>query len=286
MSIIRKQLKAQSKDERERKKRMAGALDGKVKPEGPVPALEVAASQNRCLKKRDKKEARALAAQVKQHQTLYKSDERVLLVGEGNFSFARALCRHLGSLGSVAGVYATALDTDSALKRKYPDADECRREIEDLGATALVGVDATRLHGVREFRKAFRKIVWNFPHSGSGEKDVEKSVVEHRKLLGCFFASAARCLDPAFDSAVHIALKGGEPYKSWKVVQLVQATCPELEFQTAIPFSIPAWPGYAHRRTVGFDERFSKSDSEEVSKGSKVYVFVKRKAAAGEGSHG
>jgi len=211
----------------------------------------------------------------KQHKALYASGERMLLVGEGNFSFARALCQHLGA-GS--GIYATCLDSEAELLQKYPDAAECRKEIEGpLGGTCLMGVDATRLHKVKEFKGAFRKIVFNFPHLGSGEKDVEKNIAQHRKLLADFFTSAVKCLEPGVKEAqIHVALKLGEPYKSWKVVQTCRAACDDLELVNVIPFATTAWDGYAHRRTIGFDEKLSSAASEELAKGAKVYIFRKQ----------
>jgi 25S rRNA (uracil2634-N3)-methyltransferase len=219
----------------------------------------------------NKKEARQKATLENMHRNLYATGERILLVGEGNFSFARALCKHLGS---GAGVYASSYDSEAVLSKKYSDAAACRKEIEDsLGGTVLTSVDAMRLHKVKEFRGAFRKIVFNFPHLGAGEKDVDKNIAMHRQLLAAFFASAVKCLEPSQDGFIHIALKTGEPYKSWKIVQTARAACPELELKTAVPFSTSAWEGYAHRRTAGFSERYSNSNSEELKDGAKVYVF-------------
>lgn len=230
----------------------------------------------------NKKEAKQQALLEKQHRSLYSGNERVMLVGEGNFSFSRSLCEHLGS---GAGIYATAFDSEAEVNKKYPDAVEHRRAIEEkLGGTTLLGVDATRLHKVKEFRGAFKKIVFNFPHLGGGEKDVEKSVGDHRKLLAGFFASASRCLDPeAKGACIHVALKVGEPYKSWKVVQTARAACPDLDITAAVPFVPSAWPGYVHRRTRGFDQRFSSEQNEEIANGAKVYIFRKRKLQVEEG---
>merc|ERR1712146_313628 len=128
------------------------------------------------------------------------------------------------------------------------------------------------------------KIVFNFPHMGSGEKDVEKNIAQHRQLLAAFFASAIKCLDPEHDGFIHVALKSGEPYKHWKIVQTARAACPELELRTAVPFMPSAWEGYAHRRTAGFSERYSPATSEELAKGAKVYVFRKPRQAMDEDS--
>lgn len=224
--------------------------------------------------KKTKKEVRMQLAQERQNLALYAKTDRILLVGEGDFSFARALCRRLQS-GNL--IYATCFDTEGTLNRKYPSAKDCRTEIEGtFGGNTLVGVDATRIHKVKEFRTSFRKIVWNFPHIGAGETNVEKNIELHQRLLTQFFSSAVKCLDEEHVSEIHVALKSGEPYKSWKVVQIAKAAAPELEFLKAVTFLPSAWPGYSHRRTGGFDERFSKKDSEELANGAKVFVFVRR----------
>eukprot|EP00403_Amphidinium_massartii_P023652 CAMPEP_0178392690 /NCGR_PEP_ID=MMETSP0689_2-20121128/11806_1 /TAXON_ID=160604 /ORGANISM="Amphidinium massartii, Strain CS-259" /LENGTH=257 /DNA_ID=CAMNT_0020013267 /DNA_START=1 /DNA_END=772 /DNA_ORIENTATION=+ len=215
------------------------------------------------LSKDKRKEVRAEMAFQKQHLSLYANREDILLVGEGNFSFARALCERLDS---GEGVIATAFDNDATLKKKYPDSMALREEVESTGGTCLVGVDATRLHQVKEFQGTFSKIVWNFPHLGMGEKDVEKSIAQHQELLGNFFASAAKCLNASKrDSAIHVALRVGEPYKSWKIVQVAHAACPDIEF--SVRFSYSAWPGYEHRRTVGTSD--AKRDMEADHKEAK-----------------
>eukprot|EP00928_Gymnodinium_smaydae_P013306 TRINITY_DN14866_c0_g1_i1.p1 TRINITY_DN14866_c0_g1~~TRINITY_DN14866_c0_g1_i1.p1 ORF type:complete len:374 (+),score=103.91 TRINITY_DN14866_c0_g1_i1:112-1122(+) len=225
--------------------------------------------------KQKRKEVRARTAQEQQHLALYNEEERILLVGEGNFSFARALCR---ALGSGAGVFATSLDDEATLGQKYGDAAAARKEIETkFGGTSLVGVDARRLHKVKEFRDNFHRIVWNFPDLGLEGVDAERNVAQHQKLLGDFFASAAKCLAEGRASQIHVALKEGEPYKSWKIVQTLRAACPELDLVNVVPFASSAWEGYAPRRTAGFEERLDKLYGEELAKGSKVYIFGRKK---------
>lgn len=276
-SKISGKITATAKKEK-RKARREGNDDQKKKkaPPGVATLTEVPIVPAKNAKKR-KMEARVQANLEKQHQAMYSSNEPILLVGEGNFSFARALCRNMQE---GKNVFATAFDNEATINTKYPDAAECREEIEEkFGGTTFVGVDARKLHKVREFHHMFHKIVWNFPHIGSGETDVEKNVADHRKLLADFFTSAVKCLDPEQrNAAIHVALKDGEPYKSWKLPLIVQAACPELQLRATAPFVASAWPGYAHRRTAGFDERFSKADNEELSNGSKVYIFLRRRS--------
>lgn len=261
-------------DGREEFRRSDGrGMDGQMKKEKDKPKIKPGTRRQM-----NKKEARHQSSLEKMHRDLYAGGERILLVGEGNFSFAHALCKHLGS---GAGVYATCLDSEAELKEKYADAPRCKKEIEEeLGGTVLTGVDATRLHKVKEFKGAFRKIVFNFPHLGTGEKDVEKSVSSHRQLLAAFFKSAVQCLDPSKESSIHISLKVGEPYKSWKLVQTQKAAVPELDLRTVVQFVASAWPGYNHRRTKGFSEAVSKKESEELANGCKVYVFRQNRQKA------
>lgn len=229
-----------------------------------------------------RKQAKHLAAVTKQETkvTVDNSDYRnlfkntgglVLLVGEGNLSFARALCEHLGKGDCI---FATNLDSEITIKRKYADAEENQKFIEERGGTVLYGVDACRIHCIKEFRKTFRTIVWNFPHTGSGQTVVEKNRAEHRELLSRFFASSKRCLTKEKMASIHVALKEGEPYKSWKIVKVARAAC-NIELKTVTRFVPSEWPGYQHRRTIGFSEHFSNADNVELEKGAKSYVFVK-----------
>jgi 25S rRNA (uracil2634-N3)-methyltransferase len=98
------------------------------------------------------------------------ASDRILLIGEGNFSFAVALLRHPPpSLDHLppANVTATALDTEEACHAKYPDAEQNIRLLREMGTHVLFGVDATRLEKTSALKgKVFDRIVWNFPHAG------------------------------------------------------------------------------------------------------------------------
>lgn len=263
------------KNNKDKKGKNAGRLSKKERRRLETEAEEAAAGGKKPEVSKEKK-ARKLSAIEQQHRDLYRTGEKTLLVGEGNFSFTRALCKTFGE-GKCADIIATAFDNEAVLKRKYPDVDKVKEEIEKSGATTLTGVDATRLHKIQEFKGAFKKIVFYFPHLGDGEGDVEKSVAQHRKLLAGFFTSAEQCLVQEKGAAIHVALKQGEPYKSWKIGQTARMAAEELDLVTAVPFALSAWEGYAHRRTMGFEAKWSKADNEELKNGAKVYVFTRRR---------
>jgi 25S rRNA (uracil2634-N3)-methyltransferase len=100
----------------------------------------------------------------------FKAVDKILLVGEGNFSFAVALLQHpptpLDHL-PPANVVATAFDTEEECYTKYPDAEQNVRALREKGVQVLFGVDAARLEKTSALKgKVFDRIVWNFPHAG------------------------------------------------------------------------------------------------------------------------
>ena len=96
--------------------------------------------------------------------------DKILLIGEGNFSFARALVisppESLQYL-PPSNVTATAYDTEAECCSKYPDAAEIINALREKGVEILFGVDATKLEKHSSLRnRKFDRIVWNFPHAG------------------------------------------------------------------------------------------------------------------------
>ena len=96
--------------------------------------------------------------------------DKILLIGEGNFSFAHALAvnpppqlHHL----PPENVTATAYDAEEECLAKYPDAQEKIDTLRAKGVTVIFGVDATKLDKVSQLKgKRWNKVVWNFPHAG------------------------------------------------------------------------------------------------------------------------
>lgn len=100
----------------------------------------------------------------------FKPTDKILLIGEGNFSFAHALVRDSPVLLEhlpPPNVVATAYDSEDECYEKYPEAVDIVRDLRTIGAEVLFGVDATKLekHHILKSRK-FDRIMWNFPHAG------------------------------------------------------------------------------------------------------------------------
>lgn len=96
--------------------------------------------------------------------------DHILLIGEGNFSFARALTRSAPpalAFLPAQNVTATAYDSEEACYAKYADAAGIVRGLREGGVQVLFGVDGTRLERCAGLRgRVWDKIVWNFPHAG------------------------------------------------------------------------------------------------------------------------
>jgi len=124
--------------------------------------------------------------------------DNILLIGEGNFSFAVALLLHppapLDYL-PPANIVATAYDTEEECYTKYPDAEQNVRLLREKGAQVLFGVDATRLEKTSALKgRVFDRVVWNFPHAGKGITDQDRNILSNQVLILGFLRSAARFL--------------------------------------------------------------------------------------------
>ena len=118
----------------------------------------------------------AQLAKVKQKQKVhpqhgrkpnYNKLDRVLLIGEGNFSFARSLAENYMQ-ENTGQIIATCYDSEQVLIEKYGDeAKNNLAKLKELGVTVLFDIDGTKLHKYKDLRKnRYTRIIFNFPHAG------------------------------------------------------------------------------------------------------------------------
>ncbi|KAM8795574.1 alpha-1,2-mannosyltransferase ALG9-like isoform 2-T2 [Eudromia elegans] len=143
---------------------------------------------------------------------------RILLVGEGNFSFAAALC----DAAAAARLVATCYEAEEEVCGRALAARNIRR-LRERGAEVLFSVDCTKLKNYfLPSDREFSCIYFNFPHCGR-----KAGVVKNRELLAQFFSSCAEVL--AEKGEVRVALcngQGGTPadqprrewHNSWQIV--------------------------------------------------------------------
>lgn len=142
--------------------------------------------------------ANAQAQKQKQRAVLpFRPTDRILLVGEGDFSFALALVRHPSVAIVPENVVASTFDTEDALAAKYPDSAPANlQELRAKGVTVLCGVDATKLAACKALRgRRFDRVVWNFPHVGKGIADQDRNVRENQATLLSFLAAVPALLE-------------------------------------------------------------------------------------------
>lgn len=199
----------------------------------------------------------------------YLPEQRILLVGEGDFSFAASLAELLGSAQNLT---ASALDTAEQLDAKYPDIQQRLSALRSRGASIAPGVDATTMaHGAWTGEQPFDRVVYNFPYAHV-TKFSKDHLAANQELLRRFYACAARLLRPGGE--VHLRNKLTEPYRSWDLASLLP---PTLKFVGAAPFDARRFPGYANRSNWG-----TRAQGYSVVE-SRTYVFRREPDGSADG---
>jgi hypothetical protein len=148
----------------------------------------------------------------------------ILLVGEGDFTFAASLHATFdqSTSSTSAAFHPTSYDKDKgSVIVKYPKTAPLAIErLQESGVKVSFGVDATNLNStLSKANKSsspitYDRIIWMFPHSG------EQRVHINRTLLYNFFGSLkdSALLTPQ-RGIVYVTLTDGRPYSDWRLVE-------------------------------------------------------------------
>ncbi|KAK9134042.1 hypothetical protein Scep_013570 [Stephania cephalantha] len=99
----------------------------------------------------------------------YCSSHKILLVGEGDFSFSACLGR---AFGRADNMVATSLNSQEFLKRNYGNAMSNVDSLRSRGCIVIHNVDATKMAGNRRSNDVtYDRIVYNFPHAGFSKNE-------------------------------------------------------------------------------------------------------------------
>ncbi|KAJ4982425.1 hypothetical protein NE237_033262 [Protea cynaroides] len=178
----------------------------------------------------------------------YSSRHRILLVGEGDFSFALCLAHSFGS-GSGSSIVATSLDSYDTLISKYKRVKSNLKNLEKLGAAILHKIDATKMKFHTDLRmQKFDRIIFNFPHAGfHGKEDQPHLIKMHRNLVQGFFKNARDMLRPYGE--IHVSHKTTGPFLHWNLKEL--ASRHSLVLIECVEFKIDDYPGYKNKKGDG-----------------------------------
>ncbi|KAD4179042.1 hypothetical protein R6Q59_022583 [Mikania micrantha] len=149
----------------------------------------------------------------------YKSSQKILLVGEGDFSFSACLAR---AFRTAENIVATSYLKRELLLQYHWTSIPHLEELERLGCLLLYKIDVYKMHTHPNLKnKKFDIIIFNFPHAGHFdylcEHDTEL-IAMHKELVEAYFKSASKMLTEGGE--VHLRHRDDPPYDSWNVVLL------------------------------------------------------------------
>mmetsp|Transcript_114286 Transcript_114286/g.219921 ORF Transcript_114286/g.219921 Transcript_114286/m.219921 type:complete len:467 (+) Transcript_114286:75-1475(+) len=116
---------------------------------------------------------------------------RILICGDADFSYSRALASSLEN----AAIFASAYEAEPELLALYPGAADGMTALLQHGACVRCGVDARKLDEYYGQSEQFDRIIFNLPQSPPAP-GARNQIQRHRALLRDFCTSAAPLLAP------------------------------------------------------------------------------------------
>jgi len=168
-ALLSQQSRLKSKEKISHAAKVAGQMSQK-KGKGRQSSIQTSAAQNPKLSGEGKGGKKANTGPTRPPTIPFRPTDRILLIGEGNFSFARALVEAAPAVLRFlppSNLTATAYDTEKDCCEKYPEAESIISFLRTKGVEVIFGVDGTRLekHPLLKGRK-WDRVCWNFPHAG------------------------------------------------------------------------------------------------------------------------
>eukprot|EP00658_Telonema_sp_P-2_P051622 TRINITY_DN39710_c0_g1_i1.p1 TRINITY_DN39710_c0_g1~~TRINITY_DN39710_c0_g1_i1.p1 ORF type:complete len:302 (+),score=57.29 TRINITY_DN39710_c0_g1_i1:147-1052(+) len=209
----------------------------------------------------------------------FSDQHSILMVGEGDFSFAMALASRRGT----RGLLASSFDSLQQVMDKYPTGKGNLEALRKAEVPVYGGVDATNLGEYPWMQdeagepRLFDRVAFNFPHCGGSS---DEDLVVNQGLLAGFFQAAAPFLSVGEGKAV-VTLRDTSFYQSWDI--RAQAKTAGLFLHDSFPFDAELFHTYAPVRTNPAAREAPEAQN------ATVYLFGKgrkKKAKPGSDSEG
>ncbi|KAL2551240.1 uncharacterized protein Fot_04859 [Forsythia ovata] len=178
----------------------------------------------------------------------YNSYHRILLVGEGDFSFSASLAV---AFGYAFFMIATSLDSQDFLKKNYKHAMSNIEKLRSRGCIVMHEIDATKIANHHSLGgKTFDRVIFNFPFAGFfKELSREAQLKKHRRLVHQFLKNAKEIMSD--NGEIHISHKTNNFHIEWNLESV--ASSHGLKLIEAVEFNQYDYPGYNTK--CGFGEK-------------------------------
>ncbi|CAI9784074.1 unnamed protein product [Fraxinus pennsylvanica] len=195
----------------------------------------------------------------------YNSYQRILLVGEGDFSFSASLAV---AFGSAPYMIATSLDSVDFLKKNYKRAMSNIEKLRIRECMVMHEIDATKVASHHLLGgMTFDRIIFNFPFAGFFDNlSREATLRKHRRLVSLFLMNAKEMIDE--NGEIHISHKTNGFHIEWKLESL--ASSHRLRLIEAVEFNQFDYVGYNTKYGFGGNKNFNCYPSKTYKFGLKL----------------
>ncbi|KAL9142749.1 hypothetical protein ABFS82_14G191700 [Erythranthe guttata] len=186
----------------------------------------------------------------------YSSLHRILVVGDGDFSFSACLAV---AFVCATNMIATSLNSISFLNENYGNAASNIEELTRRGCVVMHGIDATKManHPLIGHLK-FDRVIFNFPFAGFFKNlSRESQLRRHRRLVNLFMKNAKEMISSGGE--IHISHKTNGFHIEWNLETI--ASSHGLRLIEAVKFNHREYPGYNTKCGFGGDNIFNCNPS-------------------------